>query len=281
VPEGLESGNFAFRVALAPEKYPVSPELGPGRLTLSQLARRGEQIPPWNVIFGQTDDAFGGVFRVHAFCGGIICRSSILSFPRITRCEIRVISVSSRRGFGAKSAPGSREGEAKRKKFSELFLWERVLRTRNIVKTLPAYLPAVEDDEITRITRLIRRICVLREQGETAEAQDLERGQFAAALNELHASEGADALPDDEVQRIFVAERARAAEAQILAAMLIPQLIGHFPPSTAPAQNHKPALPRPVPPPPDLRPVVNGGTPAIPDLLDSMLARESAAARRK
>jgi hypothetical protein len=149
------------------------------------------------------------------------------------------------------------------------------------VKTLPAYLPAVEDDEITRITRLIRRICVLREQGEAAAAQNLERDQLAVALDGLHASEGTEALPDDEVQRIFAAERTRAAEAQVLAEMLIPQLIGHFPPPATPVQNHKPALPRVDPPPPELRPVVNGGTPAIPDLLDSMLARESAAARRK
>lgn len=145
---------------------------------------------------------------------------------------------------------------------------------------LPVKLPPVEDEALVRITRLVRRVCVLREQGETAEAKRLEDEKLGSEIRDLRLSQGPQALPEGELAALFATESKRAIEAVALAEMLIPQLLGRLPANPVPAPAPvRPFVPTSVPA-PELRPATMGGSPAIPDLLDAMLARERTALRR-
>ena len=121
---------------------------------------------------------------------------------------------------------------------------------------------------VAGITRLMRRICLLREQGDAGQAAHLHEHDLAAAVRELRADHGAEAVSEDELRALFAAEEQRVAEAVVLAELLIPQLVGDRPP--VPAKS----IPAPAAPPRPLAPAAAAGSPAIPDLLDAMLAAE-------
>ena len=104
------------------------------------------------------------------------------------------------------------------------------------------------------------------------EAANLEEDELARAVRDYRLAHGPDALPESEVRAMFVTEENRVADALILSELLVPRL-------TAPAAGagwsapHSPARERPVTP---VRPLAGAGPPAIPDLLDAMLAAERA-----
>lgn len=120
---------------------------------------------------------------------------------------------------------------------------------------------------VAGLTRLMRRICLLREQGDAVRASALQTNELAEAVRELRAAHGAEALSDDELRRLFAVEEQRVAEAVVLAELLIPQLVGGRPPAPAKPVAAPPAPARPRAP-------ASPGSPAIPDLLDAMLAAE-------
>lgn len=137
-----------------------------------------------------------------------------------------------------------------------------------MLNTLPTNLEPSAAGRVAGITRLMRRICLLREQGDAAQAARLQEHDLATAVRELRAAHGAEALPDEELGRLFAAAEQRVAEAVVLAELLIPQLVGGRPPipvKSIPASS-APARSRTVEAAP--------GSPAIPDLLDAMLAAE-------
>lgn len=83
---------------------------------------------------------------------------------------------------------------------------------------------SIGDGALQSLTRLVRRICLLTEQGDEAEAVRLENTQLAEAIRQLRHDHGPDALTEQHLSEIFIAEQRRAADAVALAELLIPQL---------------------------------------------------------
>lgn len=122
------------------------------------------------------------------------------------------------------------------------------------------------------LIRMIRQVCLLREQGDAEGAARLQENKLAAAVHEFRATHGPGALSESELQEMFSAEERRVAEAVILSELLLPQLVGCLPAASRPAPPASqpafgPSVRLPVP-------RSEGGAPAIPDLLDAMLAAE-------
>jgi len=133
---------------------------------------------------------------------------------------------------------------------------------------------------LSTIARLVRRICLLRELGDAVAAAHLEENEFATAVRDIRLTDGPDALPEGGLQAMFVNEERRVADAVVLAELLIPQLAA----SILAGNNTAPR-----PPPTSDRKVADSfsraadpvaGSPAIPDLLDAMLAADAAARRQ-
>jgi len=132
------------------------------------------------------------------------------------------------------------------------------------------------------LARLARRICVLREQGEAAAAARLESSEFATAVRDIRLAEGPDSLPEGELQAIFAVEEKRVADAAVLAELLAPRLVTAFASFSAmaprPRENVAATRSEAVPFSRAAEPAA--GSLAIPDLLDAMLAADSAARRQ-
>ena len=126
------------------------------------------------------------------------------------------------------------------------------------------------------IVCLIRRICLLREQGEVARAEQLQAGELAEALTALREADGPEACSAVAVAQVFAREEERIADAQVLAELLAPRLGAARPATTAP-------LPAAAPPPspPGRAPGVPAESLSIPDLLDAMLAAERTSPRTR
>ena len=131
------------------------------------------------------------------------------------------------------------------------------------------------------ITRCIRRICLLREQNNPAEAERVEKNEYANALRDHRLAHGPETLPEIELKALFVTEEKRVADAMVLAELLIPQLTKSFPsaaggsanpmqprPGSASPSGHDTATPFPR------AAAAAGVSPIIADLLDAMLASE-------
>ncbi|HEY4246097.1 MAG TPA: hypothetical protein VGM64_04520 [Lacunisphaera sp.] len=142
----------------------------------------------------------------------------------------------------------------------------------------PPYL--AEANPLAGLTRCIRQICLLREQGGIAEAQQIEQNEFANTLRDLRLAHGPEILPESELRTMFAAEQKRVADAVVLSELLIPQLVKSFGNSAAPiAQLSRPAAAVaasqrdssvPIP----KAAAAAGVSPMIADLLDAMLASE-------
>lgn len=118
------------------------------------------------------------------------------------------------------------------------------------------------------IARVIRRVCLLREQGDAAGAARLQENEMASAIRDIRLQLGPDALPESELRTIIATEERRVADAVILSELLVPQLVEVLPAASGrPSSMTQPVsiAARPVPP---------AGPPAISDLLDAMLAAE-------
>lgn len=120
------------------------------------------------------------------------------------------------------------------------------------------------------IIRLIRRICLLREQGATAQANRLQAGELTAAVAEFRLWNGPDNLTEEKLCALFVSETELVREAMVLAEILAPQLVKLLP--LAASAGPAPVFPTVLPDKP-FRPLPDG-PPAISDLLDAMLAAE-------
>ena len=135
-----------------------------------------------------------------------------------------------------------------------------------------------EANPLAGITRCIRRICLLREQDNAAEALRVEQGEFANALRDFRLAHGPDTLPENELRAMYNAEQKRVADAIVLSELLIPQLVKSFPAAAAAAPVRQAAsavsasrdsavpFPRAA--------AAAGVSPVIADLLDAMLASE-------
>jgi hypothetical protein len=131
----------------------------------------------------------------------------------------------------------------------------------------------VEAGSLRGIGRLVRQICLLREQAEPAQAAHLQENELAEAVRELQATQGPEALPESELQAMFAREERRVAEAAIMAELLVPRLVRAWPAASGPAVAGN-SRPVPFSSPAAVRAAAPAGSPDIPDLLDAMLAAE-------
>jgi len=120
----------------------------------------------------------------------------------------------------------------------------------------------------------VRQICLLREQGDAAEAGRLQQNDLAAAVGEIRRAQGADALREEHLAALFATEAGRVSEALLTAELLIQRLTAIWPAAPAPVAAARSSATVPAP----ARPVP-AGPPLISDLLDAMLASERTSTR--
>jgi hypothetical protein len=119
--------------------------------------------------------------------------------------------------------------------------------------------------DLTEITRLVRRICLFREQGDNARADRLQTDELLTRVAEYRLWHGPETLTDEKVCTLFVSETDHVREAMALAAALAPDLAAVVPPESPEAESVFPPM-RPlgtVKPFPDQ-------APAVGELLDAM-----------
>ncbi len=80
---------------------------------------------------------------------------------------------------------------------------------------------------VAGVARVVRQICLLREQGDAVQAARLQENELAGAVRDLRLAQGPSALPEAELQAMFALEERRVAEAAILSELLIPRLVGN------------------------------------------------------
>lgn len=129
----------------------------------------------------------------------------------------------------------------------------------------------------SEIARLCRRICLLREQGLAAEAEDLRIGSLAEMVAALQSPSNTEEVLAARVASIFADETERVANAASLAELLGPLLA---------AQLLPPASPRAAPPASEAAagrtgrvPPPRAGAGNIADFIDEMLAQETSVSR--
>ncbi len=121
------------------------------------------------------------------------------------------------------------------------------------------------------IVRLIRRVCLLREQGDPASADRLQSAELVPAVRDFRLASGPASLTEEKLCALFLSETEHVAEAMVLAELLVPQLARLLPGA---AGEPRPTLFVPVPATAPAGRLTPGLSPAIPDLLDAMLAAE-------
>ena len=130
------------------------------------------------------------------------------------------------------------------------------------------------------LSRLVRRVCLLREQGDTAEAGRLQQSDLATAIRDFRLARGPDALPEEKLAALFATEEERVAEALCTAELLIQRLTSIWP--AAPVPVPMAAAPVREPTVVEVRAptrLIPAQPPAISDLLDAMLASERTSTR--
>jgi hypothetical protein len=138
-----------------------------------------------------------------------------------------------------------------------------------LLNNAPLQSPSPAPDRLAGIARVVRQICLLREQGELLRATRLQEDELPAAVRDLRLAHGPEVLAESELRALFAAEERRVGDAVILAELLLPRLVGNWPASSAGARP-----PVSLPPAASRGPAPAGSVPAIPDLLDAMLAAE-------
>ena len=132
--------------------------------------------------------------------------------------------------------------------------------------------PPTKPSSADGVARIVRQICLLREQGDVTQAMQLQENALAEAVRDLRLAHGPAALPEAELQAMFATEERHVLEAVILSELLIPGLVESWQANSPPArpagararsEPSRPAAKAPV-----------AASPAIPDLLDAMLAAE-------
>lgn len=129
------------------------------------------------------------------------------------------------------------------------------------------------------VARLVRRVCVLRERGETDAAETLRIGALASLTTSLKQAADDPASVDQRLEATYVTEQERVANASALAELLLPLLTDSAPlfgtfaeAKPRVAAMHSP--PAAIPTPPPAKPMRRPGD--IADFLDDMIAQERA-----
>ncbi|HET7535707.1 MAG TPA: hypothetical protein VFJ90_04585, partial [Candidatus Didemnitutus sp.] len=104
-----------------------------------------------------------------------------------------------------------------------------------------------------------------------------EQDELQPAVASYRKMQGDEALPERALTEIFAIEERRVADADALCELLVPRLVARLP--AAISSGNTPGAP--VLRTPAAAVVAPSGPPAIPDLLDAMLALDRAAARPK
>jgi hypothetical protein len=123
--------------------------------------------------------------------------------------------------------------------------------------------------DFTGIVRLVRRICLYREQGDAGRAERLQADELVSAVAAYRLWHGPDSLTDEKLWAIFVSEAEHVREAIAFASMVVPDLVRIVPATDA---EPEPVF-RPLPKPGSLKPFPDN-PPAITELLDAMLAAQ-------
>ena len=118
--------------------------------------------------------------------------------------------------------------------------------------------------------RIFRRICLLRSEGRSGEAQRVEDTELAAAAAQLRDASGSEPEADARMKALWAEEGERVAAAMAFAEILAPMLSERLC-AVAPAQLAARAQ---VPARPDAR--TAGEAHGIADYIDQMLAQERA-----
>jgi hypothetical protein len=139
-----------------------------------------------------------------------------------------------------------------------------------LLNDLPSNDRPAEAERLAGIIRLVRRVCLLREQGKVGEANRLQAGELVAAIAEFRLWHGPEGLTEEKVCALFVNETELVREAMVLAEIMAPQLARLLPLAQASALPVFPSVPLATAP---VRPLADG-PPVIADLLDAMLAAE-------
>lgn len=128
--------------------------------------------------------------------------------------------------------------------------------------------PAASGD-LGGIIRLVRRICLYREQGDGERAARLQADELVSAVAAYRLWHGPDSLTEEKLCGIFVNETDHVREAMAIAAVVAPDLATLVPPSESEAESVFPPM-RPLG---SMRPFPDG-PPAISELLDAMRSAE-------
>jgi hypothetical protein len=129
-------------------------------------------------------------------------------------------------------------------------------------------------EDLTGIIRLVRRICLFREQGETARAAHLHADELLSAIAEYRLWHGPQSLTDEKLCVLFVNETEHVREAMALAAIVAPDLARLVQPE---GPESEPIFPR-IQPVGSIKPFPDG-PPPITELLDGMMAAGRPATR--
>ncbi len=127
---------------------------------------------------------------------------------------------------------------------------------------------------------MVRRICLLREDGEMLRARRMEETELQPAVGEYRKMRGDEALPERALEEIFAIETRRVADADALCELLVPRLTARLPFGVSTGTTAAVPVSR-VASPIGAIGAAPAGPPAIPDLLDAMLALDHAGSRRE
>jgi phage terminase Nu1 subunit (DNA packaging protein) len=119
-----------------------------------------------------------------------------------------------------------------------------------------------------------RRICFLRSEGLTDEANRIEQTEFAAASAKARESAESESEADFLMKTLFAEEEARVAEAVALAEVLVPLLSRRLPLLAPPPRDPAAASVAPRG-----RKPANDEDRGIADFIEEMLAQERAVVR--
>ena len=143
------------------------------------------------------------------------------------------------------------------------------------VSNFPA--PAIAWSDIARVCR---RVCMLRERGQSVDAEQLRAGELMAMVSAVRTPTDTDATVTERLNAIFAVESERVANAAVLAELLVPTLLDKLPVQSrhASAIDAAPSpTTAPLPTTPEKTAAPRAGS--IADFIDEMIAQEKPPAR--
>jgi hypothetical protein len=125
------------------------------------------------------------------------------------------------------------------------------------------------------VARVCRKVCVLRERGQSGEAEQLRAQTLPELLAALKTPTDTDAAIAQRVESIFAVETERIANATVLAELLVPLLSEQLRGLAVPPNMISASLSPAPPPPPPPKPPARAATISIADFIDDMIAQEN------